>query len=73
MGFRPEYKLERGNRRDRIRLLGNGVCPPMMRSVIERLRSSESAQLSAKIVTLSRQDQRSDSSKLPVYAQSQRL
>jgi len=73
MGFRPEYKLDRGSRRDRIRLLGNGVCPPMMRRVIENLRSSESAQLSAKIVTLNRHDQRRDPSKLRVYAQSQRM
>ena len=39
MGFRPDYRLERGNRRDRIRLLGNGVCPPMMEAVIRSLRT----------------------------------
>jgi len=39
MGFSPEYKLARGNRRDRIRLLGNGVCPPMMEAVVRSLRA----------------------------------
>jgi DNA (cytosine-5)-methyltransferase 1 len=40
MGFRPDYKLNRGNRRDRIRLLGNGVCPPMMKAVVDSLRGN---------------------------------
>ena len=37
MGFAESYKLESGTRRDKIRLLGNGVCPPVMRAVIESL------------------------------------
>jgi DNA (cytosine-5)-methyltransferase 1 len=32
-------KLEHGSRRERIKMLGNAVCPPVMQSVIEHLRS----------------------------------
>jgi DNA (cytosine-5)-methyltransferase 1 len=28
MGFRETYAFNRGSRRDRVKLLGNGVCPP---------------------------------------------
>ena len=37
MGFDPAFRLDRGTRRDRIRLLGNGVCPPVMAAVVRRL------------------------------------
>jgi DNA (cytosine-5)-methyltransferase 1 len=37
MGFPKEYRFDRGSRRDRIMMIGNGVCPPVMRSVIETL------------------------------------
>lgn len=37
MGFNDDYKLDFGTRRDRIRLLGNGVCPPVMAEVIRSL------------------------------------
>jgi DNA (cytosine-5)-methyltransferase 1 len=37
MGFEPEYSFQRGTRRDRVRLLGNGVCPPVMETVIRSL------------------------------------
>jgi DNA (cytosine-5)-methyltransferase 1 len=37
MGYPDEIKLEHGTRRDRIKLLGNGVCPPVMKAVIESL------------------------------------
>jgi DNA (cytosine-5)-methyltransferase 1 len=40
MGFDDGYKLPIGNRRQRIRLLGNGVCPPVMKAVVEALTSS---------------------------------
>lgn len=40
MGFADEYKFEIGNRRDKIRLLGNGVCPPVMQSVVSALVTS---------------------------------
>lgn len=40
MGFDQEFKLDeiRGiTRRDRVKLMGNGVCPPVMRAVVETL------------------------------------
>lgn len=37
MGYPEEAKLERGSRRDRVKLLGNGVCPPVMQAVVESL------------------------------------
>ena len=37
MGFDEEFKLPVGTRRDRIRLLGNGVCPPVMTAVVNSL------------------------------------
>ena len=39
MGFGDAFKLPLGTRRDRIRLLGNGVCPPVMESVVRSLLS----------------------------------
>jgi DNA (cytosine-5)-methyltransferase 1 len=40
MGFRGGYNLDGiGQRRDRIRLLGNGVCPPVMAAIIRSLTS----------------------------------
>ena len=39
MGFDDDFKLPAGNRRDRIRLLGNGVCPPVMKDVVASLLS----------------------------------
>jgi DNA (cytosine-5)-methyltransferase 1 len=37
MGFPDDYKLEHGARRDKIRLLGNAVCPPVMEAIIRKL------------------------------------
>lgn len=37
MGFDESYDLPIGTRRDRIRLLGNGVCPPVMEGVVGSL------------------------------------
>jgi DNA (cytosine-5)-methyltransferase 1 len=37
MGFRASYRLNGGSRRDRIRLLGNAVCPPVMAYVVRTL------------------------------------
>ena len=44
MGFDTElagrkFRLERGSRRDRVRLLGNAVCPPVMEHVVRHLAS----------------------------------
>jgi DNA (cytosine-5)-methyltransferase 1 len=40
MGFPPEYRLEHGSRRDRIKLLGNAVCPPVMCHILKSVISS---------------------------------
>jgi DNA (cytosine-5)-methyltransferase 1 len=37
MGFPPSFRLRHGTRRDRIRLLGNAVCPPVMAAVVRSL------------------------------------
>lgn len=37
MGFDDAFKLPYGTRRDRVRLLGNGVCPPVMETVVRNL------------------------------------
>jgi len=37
MGLDTDFILPVGTRRDRIRLLGNGVCPPVMQAVIRSL------------------------------------
>jgi len=40
MGFDDEYSFPIGTRRDQIRLLGNGVCPPVMEEVLRALTQS---------------------------------
>lgn len=37
MGFGPKYRMNGGTRRDRIKLLGNAVCPPVMEVVVRTL------------------------------------
>ncbi len=37
MGFDPRFQLPLGTRRDRIKLLGNGVCPPVMAAIVDGL------------------------------------
>jgi DNA (cytosine-5)-methyltransferase 1 len=37
MGMPVKMKLEAGTRRDRIKMIGNAVCPPVMRQVIKKL------------------------------------
>jgi DNA (cytosine-5)-methyltransferase 1 len=37
MGFDEEFSFLHGTRRDRVRLLGNGVCPPVMEQVVRAL------------------------------------
>ncbi len=41
MGHGDDFKLPVGTRRDRIRLLGNGVCPPVMEAVVRSLVSRD--------------------------------
>lgn len=40
MGFPRDYVLTRGTRRDRIKLLGNAVCPPVMEHIVRTLITS---------------------------------
>lgn len=42
MGFREDLILDGGTRRDRIMILGNGVCPPVMEAVVRTLVDSNS-------------------------------
>ena len=42
MGFKDDLILRRGSRRDRVMLLGNAVCPPVMESVVRALVGRES-------------------------------
>ena len=37
MGFEESYRFERATSRDRVRPLGNGVCPPTMAPVVHFL------------------------------------
>lgn len=37
MGMPPAMKLESGTRRDRIKMIGNAVCPPVMKCVVQTL------------------------------------
>jgi DNA (cytosine-5)-methyltransferase 1 len=37
MGLTASFRLDRGTRRDRVKLLGNGVCAPVMKAVIQSL------------------------------------
>lgn len=46
MGLGTSFKLNHGTRRDKIKLLGNGVCAPVMREVVASL-TRERAQLMA--------------------------
>jgi DNA (cytosine-5)-methyltransferase 1 len=40
MGFKRDYVMNHGTRRDKIRLLGNGVCPPVMQAIVKRIGSN---------------------------------
>ena len=45
MGLSPDFQMMRGTRRDRVKILGNGVAAPVMREVVATLtRSSERAE-----------------------------
>jgi DNA (cytosine-5)-methyltransferase 1 len=37
MGFGDAYRIERGGRRDKIKVLGNAVAPPVMTAIIQSL------------------------------------
>jgi DNA (cytosine-5)-methyltransferase 1 len=48
MGFGGDYVLSQGSRRDKIKLLGNGVCPPVMQHIVTTLTGSVAASLPAR-------------------------
>lgn len=37
MGFDEAYRMPFGTRRDRIKVLGNGVCPPVMKAIVRSI------------------------------------
>jgi DNA (cytosine-5)-methyltransferase 1 len=37
MGLDEKFRLEHGTRREKIMLLGNGVCPPVMQNIVSAL------------------------------------
>jgi DNA (cytosine-5)-methyltransferase 1 len=47
MGFDSGYKLPHGTRRDQIKILGNGVCPPVMEAVVRSLMRRQGRQRAA--------------------------
>ncbi|WP_051243241.1 DNA cytosine methyltransferase [Azohydromonas australica] len=40
MGFPSSYRFTHGSRRDQVKMLGNGVCPPVMEAVVRHLTGS---------------------------------
>lgn len=38
MGFDDSFQLNHGSRRDRVKLLGNSVCPPVVEHIVKSLR-----------------------------------
>ncbi len=40
MGFPKRFRLKHGARRDKIKLLGNAVCPPVMKAIVAALMRS---------------------------------
>ncbi len=41
MGLPASFKLNHGTRRDQIKMIGNGVCPPVMQAVVSALTSND--------------------------------
>lgn len=41
MGLGDDYQLTHGTRRDQVKLLGNGVCPPVMEQLVRAIRYQE--------------------------------
>jgi DNA (cytosine-5)-methyltransferase 1 len=37
MGFKSDYLMEQGTRRERVKILGNGVCPPVMQAIVSQV------------------------------------
>lgn len=47
MGFPPSFRMPYGSRRARISMLGNGVCPPVMKHIVRTLLSAKPSKSSA--------------------------
>jgi DNA (cytosine-5)-methyltransferase 1 len=47
MGLPDGFKLDFGTRRDKVKLMGNGVCAPVMRKVVSTLIGSEPVAIAA--------------------------
>lgn len=47
MGFGKSYRLPSGTRRDRVKILGNGVCPPVMEAIVKSLVNENSLSVAA--------------------------
>jgi len=43
MGFPKKFKMDKGSRRERIHLIGNAVCPPVMCTLIRQLTKKRSS------------------------------
>jgi len=41
MGMPPKMKFESGTRRDRIKMIGNAVCPPVMKRIVQTLTAND--------------------------------
>ncbi len=53
MGLPSSFRLNYGTRRDRIKLMGNGICPPVMKAVEQTVvASSRNSSRSAQRETL---------------------
>ena len=37
MGMHETFKINHGSRRERIHMLGNAVCPPVMKAIVNAL------------------------------------
>jgi len=37
MGWQTKYKINHGTRRDKIKMIGNAVCPPVMKDIVKAL------------------------------------
>ena len=37
MGFPGSYRFAYGTRRDKIKMIGNAVCPPVMNAIIQSI------------------------------------
>jgi DNA (cytosine-5)-methyltransferase 1 len=53
MGFESDFRIDNGTRRERIKLLGNAVCPPVMEAVVRTLTRSTRQDLPANRNTIS--------------------